>query len=385
MNELESKIRGAVADCECDAILAVGVDNFNYLTGTVLPFAEEYPDRRAAVLLIKGGASSVVCPFDWSEAVRDQGWSGDVIVYDENKGTPNGGFMESLRELAARHGLNESKIGLDYSRVSRTLMDALEAGLENVNWVPIDSLLKDLRIIKTPREIDLIEAACKQLDRGIIHGLNHLEGTVKSPGYTVAEYTERVRVHINENGSSGVGHLSTALDAGMEHYYAPSRGLFWEGIPFRSDVSNHYLGYWANLGRMAFTGKTPPDYSEAYQGNLMLKEEAVGMFRPGVVCSDLFERVKKYAEEKGIPLWSGAGVGHGVGASHHEPPYLNASDETILKEGMVLALDIYTRGPKGGLIHSKDIYAIEKTGCRKLSWYRDWTGFYEVTGFRAAH
>jgi Xaa-Pro aminopeptidase len=385
MNELKSKIREAVADCGCDAILAVGVDNFNYLTGTVLPFAEEYPDRRAAVLLKKGGEGSVVCPFDWSEAVKDQGWSGDVIAYDENKGIPNGGFIEALKELLARYGLNESKIGLDYSRVSRALMDALEADLENVNWIPVDSLLGGLRIIKTSREIDLIETACKQLDRGIIHGLNHLEGTVTSPGYTVAEYSERVRVHINENGSSGVGHLSTTLDTDMKDYYAPSRGLFWEGIPFRSDVSNHYMGYWANQGRMAFTGKTPSEYSEAYQSNLLLKEEAIGMLRPSVACSDLFDRVKKLAEEKGIPLWSEAGMGHGVGTSHHEPPYLNSSDETVLAEGMVVALDIYTRGPKGGLIHSKDIYAIEETGCRKLSWYRDWTGFYEVTGFRAAH
>jgi Xaa-Pro dipeptidase len=385
MNELESKIQKAVAVCMCDAILAVGVDNFNYLTRTVLPFAEEYPDRLAVVLISKRGESSVICPFDWSEAVRDQGWAGEISVYDENKGTPNGAFLKSLRELVARHGLNESKIGLDISRVSRALMDALEAGLENVNWVPIDSLIRDLRITKTPREIDLIETACKQLDRGIIHGLNHLEGTIKSPGYTVAEYTERVRVHINENGSSGVGHLSTTLNADMEHYYSPSRGLFLEGVPFRSDVSNHYYGYWANLGRMAFTGKTPQDYAEAYQSNLLLKEEAIGMLRPGVACSDLFERVKKFAKEKGIPLWSEAGLGHGVGASHYEPPYLNASDGTILTEGMVVALDVYTRGPNGGLIHSKDIFAIKETGCRKLSWYRDWNGFYEVTGFRAAH
>jgi len=385
MNGLESKIRSAVADCECDAILAVGVDNFNYLSGTVLPFAEEYPGRRAAVLFTKKGESSVVCPYDWSEALTDQGWSGEVIVYDENNGSTEDVFVESLTGLLDKYGLTESKIGLDYSRASRALMNALEAGLKKVKWIPVDSLIRDLRIIKTSREIDLIETACKQNDRGIIHGLNHLEGTVTSPGYTVAEFTERVRVHTNENGSSGIGHLTTTIDANMEHYYAPSRGLFREGIPFRSDISNHYMGYWANIGRMAFTGKTPQEYSEAYQSNLLLKEEAIGMLRPGVACSDLYDHVKKLAEEKGVPLWSEAGMGHGVGASHHEPPYLNASDDTLLAEGMVVALDIYTRGPKGGLIHSKDIYAIEEKGCRKLSWYRDWTGFYEVTGFRAAH
>jgi hypothetical protein len=52
---------------------------------------------------------------------------------------------------------------------------------------------------------------------------------------------------------------------------------------------------------------------------------------------------------------------------------------------MVLALDIYTKGPGNELIHSKDIYEVEEEGARLLSWYRIWDRLYEVTGFRAAH
>ena len=52
---------------------------------------------------------------------------------------------------------------------------------------------------------------------------------------------------------------------------------------------------------------------------------------------------------------------------------------------MVVALDIYTRGPAEELIHDKDVYAITADGHRLLSWYRNWDRLYAVTGFRATH
>ena len=88
MNGLGSRIEDAVAGCGCDAVVAVGADNIQYLSGAVLPFAENYPDRRAAVIIEKGGSGSVLCPFDWSEAVQDQGWHGEVATYDENGAPP---------------------------------------------------------------------------------------------------------------------------------------------------------------------------------------------------------------------------------------------------------------------------------------------------------
>jgi hypothetical protein len=52
---------------------------------------------------------------------------------------------------------------------------------------------------------------------------------------------------------------------------------------------------------------------------------------------------------------------------------------------MVLALDIYTYGPCGELVHSKDTYEITDEGSRLLSWYKEWYELYAVTGFRARH
>ena len=385
MDQLYEKIKTEIGEAEYDAVLAMGVDNFNYLTRTVLPFAENYPSRKAAALLPKEGTPVVVLPQDWSQAVIDQGWQGEVLVYDENQGYETGAFVKAAEELIVSMGLDKNKIGLDTSRVSKGLMDSLSGKLPNIEWEPADPMLRDLRIIKTKGEIDFIERACKQADRGIIYALMHLEGVVDNPGYTIAEITERIRVHVNENGASGVGILNSAFGSDGQIYYTPQRGWVKDGELFRMDVSAHYMGYWTNIGRMGVTGKPTPDQENAYKENLMLKETALEMLKPGVACNEVYAHVARVAEKQAVGFWKEPGIGHGVGASHHEAPYLNLSCSTELRPGMVIALDIYTYGPRQELVHNKDIYAITEEGNRKLSWYMAWDKLYHVYGFRATH
>ena len=385
MDQLNEKIKTEIGESEYDAVLAMGVDNFNYLTRTVLPFAENYPSRKAAALIPKERTPVVVLPQDWSQAIIDQGWQGEVLVYDENQGYETGAFVKAVEELIVSMGLDKNKVGIDASRVSKGLMDSLSGKLPNIQWEPADPMLRDLRIIKTKGEIDFIERACKQADRGIIYALMHLEGVVDNPGYTIAEITERIRVHVNENGASGIGILNSAFGSDGQIYYTPQRGWVKNGELFRMDVSAHYMGYWTNVGRMGVTGKPTPDQENAYKENLMLKETALEMLKPGVACNEVYAHVARVAEKQAIGFWKEPGIGHGVGASHHEAPYLNLSCSTELKDGMVIALDIYTYGPRQELVHNKDIYAITGEGNRKLSWYMPWDKLYHVFGFRATH
>jgi len=385
MDQLREKIEAAVAETEYDAVLAMGVDNYNYITRTVLPFAENYPSRKAAALLPKEGTPVVILPQDWSQAIIDQGWQGEVLVYDENQGYETGAYVKAVEELIVSMGFDKNKIGIDTSRVSKGLMDSLSGKLPNVEWEPADPMFRDLRIIKTKGEIEFIERACKQADRGIIYALMHLEGVVDNPGYTIAEITERIRVHVNENGASGVGLLNSAFGSDGQIYYTPQRGWVKEGELFRMDVSAHYMGYWTNVGRMGVTGKPTPEQESAYKENLRLKATALEMLKPGVACNEVYAHVARVAEKQAVGFWKEPGIGHGVGASHHEAPYLNLSCSTELKSGMVIALDIYTYGPRQELVHSKDIYAITEEGNRKLSWYMPWDKLYNVTGFRATH
>ena len=385
MSELRTKIRAALESY--DGIVAVGADNFMYLTGIALPFANNYLDRPALIIKTIDGQETIICPFDWSDSIMQQGWKGQIRTYDENMNSPPRGAIQSLTEVLSELKLTDKKLAIDKSRVSNLLFEDMKQKFPKAEWVACDEALRSLRIEKTKEEVDMLEVAAKHSESGIISALNHLEGTVDVPGYTISEFSERVRVHVYEFGGSGVGYLATMQGVGGETYYSPPLQfeMLRPGELVRMDVTNHNRGYWSNAGRMAVIGEPSQEQASAYQDNLKLKEAAVVTLVPGKKSRDVFGAVAAVSKKERIKFWEDVGVGHGVGVSDREPPYLNRSDDTTLKPGMVIALDIYTFGPRKELIHSKDTYEIVEHGCRLLSWYRNWDRLYAVTGVRSTH
>lgn len=379
------RVSELILESNCQALVGTGVDNFTYLTQMVLPFAACYPDRIAAVLVPVVGKRAIICPLEWGEAIRDQGWAEDLIVYDENGAPPPVPVVNTIVDTVRQLGLRHERIGFDRHQWSALFIDQLTTALPEVIWQPLDRPLRDWRMVKTRDEIGLLETAVKQADQSILGALNHAKGAIDNLGYSLAEFTERIRVHLTEFGGSGAGHLSTLQGVELQKIYSPPHGIFVNGNLVRIDVTTHQKGYWSNAGRMAVIGQPTQDQIAAYSDNVKLKTVATELLLPDAVCSQIFGHVRKMALELRIPFWEKVGIGHGVGTSEREAPYLNSRDETVLRPGMVIALDIYTYGPQRELIHSKDTYEITPNGNRLLSWYRSWDSLYVVTGYRALH
>ena len=383
--ELKVKIRQALLTQDVDALVAVDVDSVTYLSGCVLPFVDSYPDRNMVLIQTKKDKAVIICPFDWAEAIRDQGWEGDLEIYDENASPPPEAAVKTFVTALTRLRLTSGKLSLDVSRVPQRFLELLRTSLPGVDWVFMDTLIRELRMIKTKAEIKLLETAALQSDKGLLGALQHLEGAVEFPGYTLSEFSERVRVHTIEYGGSGIGHLATLQGKDAIQPYVLEHGIFHMNNLVRMEVTTHHLGYWSNASRMAVIGSPSAEQTKAYQDNLSLKSAAIQALRPGIPCEQVFEEVLNSATKANLRFRQEAGVGHGVGIGHREAPYLHPGDITPLQPGMVIALDIQSYGPLGELIRSKDTYEIVEDGSRLLSWHKDWNRLYAVTGFRAAH
>ena len=368
----------------CKALACFGNENFSYITGVMLPFAKYYPDRHFSVIRTDNDVCTVIVPPDWEDAVKDQKSDYKVVTYDENKGKYPEPFINSVSNTLIELGLNESKIGFDSNNTPKRIIEIIKEKLPKINFISIDKILIENRMIKNSSEIKEIENACEYADRGITHGLNHLEGTISVTGYSIPEYAERIRVHIFESGGSGVGQLLVTVGTNSQKLYSPAKGNFKEGQIQRNDVTVHSLCYWCNVGRMSYIGEPSQEYVKSYEKNQQLKLFTEKLLKPGIKCSEIFDKVSEESKKSGIHLCHEI-IGHGVGVGQIEPPYIGKFDQTALKTGMVLALDIMTPGPNMELIHDKDVYVITEGGTRKLSWYRSWDQLYAVIGFRAVH
>jgi Xaa-Pro aminopeptidase len=386
--EIEGRVRAAIREKDCGALVSFQPDNIAYISGLVLPFPGQYMVPRAAAILPADASSVpvVVLPLDWVQLPVQQNLNCKVVCYTAHSGLPPQGVMSALAAAVSAMVIERRKIGLDMGLCAQALLDTLFQRLPVVQWVDVTASLANLRRIKTEPEVQMLEEAVRQADRAMVSALNHSEGCVlDTTSYSLWEFTERIRVHIGEFGGSAAGHLTTLQGADMQIYSRAPRGNFVRGNLVRAEATSNHRGYWADMARTLYVGPADRESQQAYQDNLLLKNAVLKSIQPGTACNEVFQAAVRASQELGVEFWKEAGVGHGIGLAEREAPYLCPDDSTILEPGMVIVLAVYTYGPHREWVCSKDTYQVTGAGARLLSWYRNWDRLYCLMGNTARH
>lgn len=369
-----------------NALLVFLPANISYVTGgMILPEAFQEPFISAAAILMPEGKQTIICQSAYVELLREQGWKGDILSFGLDQYHTENGVFEFVMKVLNKEFSAAHRIGCDIASLPVTLFQQLQQSVK-IEWVDITLQVNQLRAIKSPAEINLISEAVRQADRGLISALNHSEGNLlDSWGYSMWEFAERIRVHIGEMGGHGTGQITAIQGPASKAFADYPDGNLVQGNFLRTEISNHFRGYWSVGGRTLHVGWASDEHKSAYQKNTFLKKAGLGLITPGLRCCDIFTAICSLADKEKIEVISEFGFGHGLGLTEYESPYLNSFDETVLQEGMVLVLSIYTPGPEKELICSKEIVAITQEGAEVLSWYRNWDDLYEMTGNTARH
>ena len=378
-NEIVTGIRSLAEKINADVLVAADPANFSYVSGVMLPYAEQYGTPRSAAVL--SDTLTVILPNEWSQFPTDQDRDCSLSVYSAREGL----FTDALiSHLAALLGKAKT-IGIDRSDIPVGFMAKLEKALPDQRFVDISDELKQLRMVKTKAEIRMLENAIRFVDRAAVAALNHSEGQpCDSISYYMWEFAERIRVHIGEFGGSGSGNITALQGSDMRFLSKSPTGHMKEGNPIRFEATGHHLGYWAYGTRTFHIGEPSPAFEDEYNKNVLLKNEAVKYLKPGTKAADVYAAVLGKAKEINADFFKEAGAGHGVGLNEREAPYLCPADFTVLQEGMVV-LAIYAFGPDKELICSRDTYEITADGCRLMSWYKNYDKLYVINGTHARH
>ena len=370
-----------------DAFITKSPANIAYLIGITFPYPYQSPFSAALIAGKKVSVPTLILPAEWECVLRSFTWEGNVRTYSINDGSPEAGFCNALRSVIGDLEICNEKVALDYSSWTVGEIRSLKEAFPEMYIINLDPVIEEKREIKSEYEIENIQRAAHIADRGIIGALNHIEGTLGLAGCTLSDFLEHVRIHAIEFGAHSIGHLNIAQGRSGNSWITPlydDLTMIKEWKTIRVDYTLCYNGCWTSCSRMFFTGKPGPNTADAYAKNMLLKEYAVSMMKPGVRVGDLCEAVRLKAEDENIELLYEEGLGYGVGASEYERPYLTADNDEILKTGMVIALDVKTIGYKDELIHSIDIYEITHDGNRRLSDFREWNTLYRINGVRSA-
>lgn len=387
--EIVKRVADALSSKKFDAVLATDGGNVTYLLGgRTLPYVDQRQFYPVAVLRCQdSGLDTLVCPIDQEALARRIGWAGRIIAFGTSETSVRPAFVAAISDaLQAAGGV--TRVGYDAEAISHGLVQDLTAAAKGVSFESDDGLLQDLRAVKTAGELRMLAFAARLADRAVVSAFNHSEGSARDIlSYSLWEFMERIRVHVGEFGGSGTGHVSAMQGkrAGVLYEQPERHEALRPGEMLRAEWTNHHRGYWTSAARTISVGALPEALAVDYAKNQQIKKAVADAIKPGVTGADLCAVAAKEAGRIGAVLWTEPGIGHGVGTSEREAPFLVPDSDTPLQANMVISLAIYTRGADDGLIVDKDIHRVTDSGHERLSWYKDYRNIYELVGTTARH
>src|SRR6059036_2721268 len=157
------------------------------------------------------------------------------------------------------------------------------------------------------------------------------------------------------------------------HYRGEDEDVIRAGEPIVFDIfPSEPDGYWHDCTRTYLFGSPPRKVKEMYDAVLEAQTTAVDMVREQVSCSEMMIEVCKLFESKGYPtarlLAKGNkearvrgfmhGLGHGVGLTIGERPYLSLYGKERLRKNSVVTIEPGLYDPKVGGVRIEDIVVV---------------------------
>lgn len=215
-------------------------------------------------------------------------------------------------------------------------------------------------IVKTQEELE----ALKKIGRVCAEIREAMKAATK-PGVTTKELDEIAGKMFAEAGAiSGPkgeydfpGYTCISVNHEVAHGI-PGNKVIKEGDLVNIDVSGSLNGYFADTGISFVVGGNNPKIEKLCEVAKSAFDRAMTKVKAGSKLNQIGKAVAREARDNGLNVILNL-TGHGVGRSLHEAPdhvlnYYDAWDTTIMKEGMVLAVEPFISEKADHIIESGD-------------------------------
>jgi Xaa-Pro aminopeptidase len=347
-----------------DALFVTAETNVYYFSGyrAVAPWMTT---TRSNFCLIPANGNPILIVHEvWLGGARADSPIQDIRSFTETTQLPLGVLMDSVRDCGLAHGRIGAELGYE-QRLGMSFNDfsTLQGALPEVNWSDGAEALWELRMIKSPAEIELMRRSCQITERAYETCYPRL-----SPRLTEAELAANLRATIASSGGEFGFMTQTFVPEGYEAMSRmPTFQTLQPGTLIWTDLGAVYGGYWSDFGRAAVIGGATDRQKRLWQGVHEVTQAGVAAIRPGRPIREVVDACGQEARELGLTMNFASGrIGHGLGLMLTEPPHMASYDDHVLETGNVITLEPGIVGPEGVYIVEQDIAVVE-TGADVLS------------------
>ncbi|MBA2414545.1 MAG: aminopeptidase P family protein [Geodermatophilaceae bacterium] len=351
--------REAARRAGVDALLMTPGADLRYLTG----YNAHATERLTCLVLPAEGDPLLVVPV-LERAMVDASPAGaldlDVVGWPETDDP----YAVVAAHLRSALGRSPDRVAVGNRTWAEQAL-RLRGALPGAELTLAGSVLRELRMVKSPAEIEALRRAGQAIDR--VHARmgewlrvgrserevgRDIAAAILTEGHVSADFTI---VGSGPNGASPHHELSDRVVQAGDVVVVDIGGTTAEG--YCSDNTRTYV----------CGGRTPAEVADYYAVLLAAQRASTAAVRPGVTPHEVDAAARDVITAGGYGEFFIHRTGHGIGLEGHEEPYIVAGNTEPLQAGMAFSIEpgIYLPGRHGARI--EDIVVCAATGADPLN------------------
>lgn len=250
--------------------------------------------------------------------------------------------------------LGHKRVGFEAQHLTVDQHQRLQATLPiEVTLVSTAGLVEELRMSKTPEELDLLRTVASIASRAF----DHVRDAIR-PGLRERDVAFLLEQAFRELGADGQA-FETIVAAGergaLPHGRASDRVIV-RGEMVVIDFGAQAGGYHSDTTRTVVVGEPTAEQLRVIAQVAEAQATSMALMKPGTTADAVDRRAREVLA--GEPHAFAHGLGHGIGLMVHERPFLSATDQTSLKPGMVITNEPGIYVPGWGGVRLEDMVLV---------------------------
>jgi len=346
-----ARLRTSMAAEKVDLVAVAPGSHMDWLIGF-----HPHPDERPCLLLVGPEREAFLMPVLNAQGTRE---STDIAFHTwSDEAGPAAALAAALDDVGAAQA---ASIVLDETMRADFALLVLGA-LPGARHAFTERTLGRLRMVKDDREFAKLKMNAAIADRAVQTAFAAIR-----PGLAERELAQIVRDHFASEGAvPAFWIVGSGPNGAFPHHQTGERKLA-EGDAIVIDIGGRKQGFPSDITRMAVVGEPPEGYGQIHSIVEKAVQAALAAARPGVLAKEVDAAARRVIADAGYGEYFVHRTGHGLGIDGHEPPYVTATSETVLEEGMVFSIEpgIYIPGRFG--IRLEEIVILRADGPEILS------------------
>jgi Xaa-Pro aminopeptidase len=305
-----------------DLLMIGPSSDFRYLTG----HAAHLSERLTALLLPWKGRGTIVVPRLEAPLIQHLTDRFDLAVWDETE-------SPTERVAAVARDSHAECVAVNDQLWSGFLL-RLQKLLPTTSYENGNDILSRLRAVKDDAELTLLREASRRTDAA----WEDFCANEHVIGRTETEIAERLKAVMAKHGMPIIAFciVASGPNSASPHHHASDR-VVQPGDPIVFDFGGIHEGYFSDITRTPVAGDPSPEYVKVYNIVRQAQQAAFESIKPGVTCQEVDRAARSVITDAGYGEYFIHRLGHGIGLTGHEDPYLVEGNTAPMQSGMVFS------------------------------------------------